>query len=88
MKRTFVCASSCIKQYVQPSYGCRWTPVVAPMCVDTVRKNYLIHKMLLQNSTGTRKKIFFLKGGLHGENENLDNDILLKFEHIKHSFRV
>ena len=26
MKRTFVCAS-CIKHYVQPSYGCRGTPV-------------------------------------------------------------
>ena len=32
-KRTFVCASSCIKQYVQPSYGCRGMPVVAePFC--------------------------------------------------------
>ena len=31
MKRTFVCASSCIKHYVQPSYGCRGTPVVARM---------------------------------------------------------
>ena len=45
MKRAFVCASSCIKQYVQPSYGCRGTPVVARMCVYTVRKKYLIHKM-------------------------------------------
>ena len=25
----FVCACSCIKQYVQPSYGCRGTPAVA-----------------------------------------------------------
>ena len=24
-----MCASSCIKQYVQPSYGCRGMPVVA-----------------------------------------------------------
>ena len=38
-KRTFVCASSCIKQYVQPSYGCRGKPVVAGMCVYTARKN-------------------------------------------------
>ena len=38
MKRTFVCAS-CIKQYVQPSYGSRGTPVVARMCVYTARKN-------------------------------------------------
>ena len=38
MKCTFVCASSCIKHYVQPSYGCRGTPVVARMCVYTARK--------------------------------------------------
>ena len=35
-----VCACSCIKQYVQPSCGCRGTPVVAGMCVYTARKNY------------------------------------------------
>ena len=58
MKRTFVCASSCIKQYVQPSYGCRGTPVVARMCVYTARKNYLIHKNYLQKSAGTRTKNF------------------------------
>ena len=38
----FVCASSCIKQYVQPSYGCRGMPVVARMCVYTGGKIYLI----------------------------------------------
>ena len=38
MKRTFICASSCIKHYVQPSYGCRGMPVVARMCVYTARK--------------------------------------------------
>ena len=56
MKRTFVCASSYIKQYVQPSYGFRGTPVVTRTCVYTARKNYLIHKMSLQKSTGTRTK--------------------------------
>ena len=38
MNRTFVCASSCIKHYVQLSYGCRGTPVVAGMCVYTAGK--------------------------------------------------
>ena len=42
-KHTFVCA--CIKHYVQPSYGCRRTPVVARMCVYTARKNVLIQKI-------------------------------------------
>ena len=28
-----MCASSCIKQYVQPSYGCRGMPVVAGMLI-------------------------------------------------------
>ena len=36
---TYVCM--CIKRYVQPSYGCRGTPVVARMCVYTVRKIFL-----------------------------------------------
>ena len=56
MKRTFVCASSCIKHYVQPSYSCRGTPVIARMCVYTAGENYLIHKIELQKSTGTRSK--------------------------------
>ena len=43
MKRTFVCASSCIKHYVQPSYGCCGTPVVVRMCVYTVRKKYFFN---------------------------------------------
>ena len=34
----------------------RGTPVVASMCVYTARKQYLIHKLLLQKSTGTRTK--------------------------------
>ena len=43
MKRTFVCASSCIKHYVQPSYGCRGTRV----CVFILRKkNNLIHNLI------------------------------------------
>ena len=58
MKRTFVCVSSCIKHYVQPSYGCRGMPVVARMCVYTVRKKNLIHN-LITKSTGTRTKNFF-----------------------------
>ena len=55
MNRTFVCASSCIKHYVQPSYGCRGTPVIARICVYTAGKNYLIHN-LITKSTGTRMK--------------------------------
>ena len=45
IKHSFMCASSCIKHYVQPSYGCCGTPVVARMCVCTVRKNYFIDKI-------------------------------------------
>ena len=56
MKRTFVCASSCIKHYVQPSYGCRGTPVVACMCVYTALKNYLIHKIELQKVLEQERK--------------------------------
>ena len=37
MKRTFVCASSCIKQYVQPSYGCHGMRIVARMCIYTAQ---------------------------------------------------
>ena len=55
MNRTFVCASSCIKHYVQPSYGCRGTPVIARMCVYTAGKIFLIHN-LITKSTGTRMK--------------------------------
>ena len=42
-KRAFVCACSCMCSL--HNYGCRGTPVVAGMCVYTVRKNYLLHKM-------------------------------------------
>ena len=49
MKRTFVCASSCIKHYVQLSYGCRGTPVVALMCVK------LSQKIILYNSISYKK---------------------------------
>ena len=35
-----MCASSCIKQYVQPSYGCRGMPVVAGMCLYCVKQNF------------------------------------------------
>ena len=37
MKRTFVSASSCIKHYVQASYGCHGKPVVARMCLYCVK---------------------------------------------------
>ena len=47
----FLCAS-CIKQYVQPSYGCRGTPVVACMCVYTARKKYFIHNRPLYRILG------------------------------------
>ena len=58
MKRTFVCASSCIKQYVQPSYGCSGTPVVARMCVYTAQKNYnVITKKVLEQERKTFKKL-------------------------------
>ena len=40
MKRTFVCASSCMKQYVEPSYGCRGTLVVARMDLYCVKKSF------------------------------------------------
>ena len=33
-----LCATSCIKHYVHPSYGCCGTPVVACTCVYTVGK--------------------------------------------------
>ena len=52
MNSTFVCASSCIK-HVQSSYGCRGTPVC-------VRKNYLIHKILLQKVLEIKTKNIFL----------------------------
>ena len=58
MKRTFVCASSCIKQYVQPSCGCRGTPVVAGMCVYTARKYYLIHKTNYKKVLEQERKTF------------------------------
>ena len=38
------------------SYGCLRMPVVARMCDCTARKNYLIHKIILHKSTGTRTK--------------------------------
>ena len=40
-----MCACSSIKQYVQPSYGCRGTPVVAGMFI---LRNffYLIHNVI------------------------------------------
>ena len=58
MKRTFVCASSCIKHYVQPSYGCRGTaaPVVARMCVYTARKNDLIHNLITKKYWNKNEK--------------------------------
>ena len=37
-----MCASSCIKQYVQPSYGCRGMPVVAGMCLYCVKKLFTL----------------------------------------------
>ena len=58
MKRTFVCAS-CIKQYVQPPYGCRGTPVVARMCVYTAPKKSFNTLNLITKSTGTRTKNIF-----------------------------
>ena len=57
MKRSFVCAS-CIKEYVQPSCGCRGTPVVARMCVYTARKNYLIHKINYKKVLEQERKTF------------------------------
>ena len=67
MKRTFVCASSCIKHYVQPSYGCCGKPVVAGMCVYTARKNYVIHTVFLSGfgPRGGKTAICNLVGG-HG----------------------
>ena len=56
MKRTFVCASSCIKHYVHHSYGYRGTPIVAHMCVYTERKNYLIHKIYTQKKYWNNKE--------------------------------
>ena len=58
MKRIFVCASSCIK-HVQPSYGCRVTPVVARMCVYTGGKNYLIHNLITKKNWNKNEKKFF-----------------------------
>ena len=58
MKRTFVCASSCIKHYFQPSYGCRGTLVVARMCVYTARKNYLIHNLITKKVLEQERKTF------------------------------
>ena len=55
-----MCASSCIKHDVQPSYGCREMPVVARMCVYTVRNNYLIHNIYFTKSTETSTKNIFL----------------------------
>ena len=59
MKRSFVCASSCIKHYVQPSYGCRGTPVVARMCVYTAGKKILIHNFITKKYWNKNEKIFF-----------------------------
>ena len=61
MKRTFVCASSCIKHYVQPSYGYHRTPIVTHMyvCLYCAEKNLYI-KFNYKKSTGTRTKNIFL----------------------------
>ena len=64
MKRTFVCVSSCIKKYVQPSYGCCGTPVVARTRVYTARKKCLIHKCnykkLLEQERKNEQKVGML----------------------------
>ena len=59
MKRTFVCASSCIQHYVRPSYGCCGTPVVARMCVHTARKKYLYIIFNYQKALEQEGKAFF-----------------------------
>ena len=56
MKRTFVCASSCIKHYVQPFIWLLWDVRSCPyVCLYCMKK--LLHK--LHKSTGTRMKNFF-----------------------------
>ena len=57
MNITFVCASLCIK-HVQPSYGCRGTPVVARMCLY-YGKNYLIHNLITEKYWNKNEKLFF-----------------------------
>ena len=58
MKRAFFCAS-CIKQYVQPSYGSRGTPVFARMCLYCAKK-YFYTKVLEQE----RKNFYEQKVGM------------------------
>ena len=59
MKRTLLCATSCIKHYVHPSYGCCGTPVVACTCVYSVGKfslyiSYLITKKYRNKNVNSR----------------------------------
>ena len=56
MKRAFVCASSCIKEYVQSSYGCRGTPVVARMCVYTAQKIFNTKNVITKSRDAAAKK--------------------------------
>ena len=44
------------KHYVQPSYGCRGTRVVARVCVYTARKNYLIHNLITKKYWNKNEK--------------------------------
>ena len=53
----FLCAS-CIKQYVQPSYGCRGTPVVARMCLYCTKKIFLYIKCNYKNVLEQERKTF------------------------------
>ena len=69
-----MCASSCIKQYVQPSYGCRGMPVVAGM-LYCVKKLFNTYNVILK-STGTRTKNIF-------KNEQKSRDAAAK----KHSYK-
>ena len=57
-KRTFVCASSCIKQYVQPSYGCRGMPVVAGMCLNCVKKLFNTKNVIKKKNWNKNEKHF------------------------------
>ena len=53
-----MCASSCIKHYVQPSYDSRGTPVVARTCVYTARKNYLRHNLITKKCWNKNENFF------------------------------
>ena len=75
MKRTFVCVSSCIKHYVQPSYGCRGTPVVARLCVYTALKKILIHNFITKKYWNKNEKKKF---GTKSRDAAVKKNIILK----------